>query len=140
MKKEDIQSKIDVMLENLERLHTLRSLTFENFVADFRNIDSCLHRLQTSIQAILDIGSYIIASLGLKTPETNAEIIEVLTEAGYLPKERAETYKKMIGFRNRIVHLYNHIDVEILYDILQHEIKDIKELFELMLNIIEEGA
>lgn len=139
MKKEDIQTKIDIVLENLEKLKTLKKLSFEEFVSDFRNIDSCLHRLQTSIQALLDIGSYIIASLGLKTPETSAEIIELLTEEGYIPQERIDTYIKMVQFRNRIVHLYNHIDVEILYDILQHETGDIKELYELLLDIIEKN-
>jgi len=82
MKKEDIQAKIDIILDNLEKLSILKSKTYEEFTSDFRNIDSALHRLQTSIQALLDIGSYIIASLGLKTPNTNAEIIEILTEAG----------------------------------------------------------
>ena len=75
MKKEDIQTKIDVIFDNIEKLSSLKAKTYEDFISDFRNIDSALHRMQTSIQALLDIGSYIIASLGLKTPNTNAEII-----------------------------------------------------------------
>lgn len=137
MKKEDIQKKIDVILDNLEKLNTLRAKTFEDFISVFRNTDSALHRLQTSIQALLDIGGYIIASLGLKTPDANAEIIEILTEAGYLPKDRAETYVKMSQFRNRIMHLYNHIDTEALYDILVNELTDIKDFYTTLLEIIE---
>lgn len=137
MKKRDIQTKIDVILDNLEKLNKLKTKTFEDFVSDFRNIDSALHRLQTSIQALLDIGSYVIASLGLKTPNTNAEIIEILTEAGYIPKDKAETFIKMSHFRNRIVHLYNHIDNAMLYDILTNEIADIKEFYIMLLEIIE---
>ena len=138
MKRQDIQSKIDVILNNLEKLSQLRSMPFEEFTSDFRNIDSALHRLQTSIQALLDIGSYIIASLGLRTPSTNAEIIEILRDAGYITKENADTYIRMIQFRNRIVHLYNHIDTETLYDILVNEIDDIKTFFENLLEIIED--
>src|SRR4030043_222514 len=103
MNQRDIQSKIDIVLDNLEKLHTFKNKPYEEFAADFRNIDSALHRLQTSIQALLDIGSYIIASLGLKTPNTNAEIIEILNEAGYIVKDKAETYIKMSKLRNRIV-------------------------------------
>lgn len=66
MKQEDIQTKLDIIPENLEKLELLRSKSYEEFVSDFRNIDSALHRIQTSIQALLDIGGYIIASLGLK--------------------------------------------------------------------------
>ncbi|MEK7846484.1 MAG: HepT-like ribonuclease domain-containing protein [Nitrospinota bacterium] len=59
MRKEDIQTKIDAIFDNLEKLKFFSSKTYEEFIADFRNIDSALHRLQTSIQALLDIGSYI---------------------------------------------------------------------------------
>ena len=138
MKKEDIQTKIDAIFDNHEKLKFFSSKTYEEFTADFRNIDSALHRLQTSIQAILDIGSYIIASLGLRTPNTNAEIIDILSEAGYIPKAKIEKYKKMSQFRNRIVHLYNHIDTEMLYEILTNELDDIKEFYANLLNILEQ--
>jgi len=140
MKKEDIQSKIDVVSENLEKLVSLRSMTYEAFISDFRNKDSTLHRLQTSIQALLDIGGYIIANLGLKMPNTNAEIIKILTEAGHIPEDKALAFIDMSKFRNRIVHLYNHIDTETLYDILVNETNDIKELFAILLGVIETGG
>ena len=139
MKKEDIQTKIDVLLDNLDKMHSLKSKPYEDFISDFRNIDSALHRLQTSIQALLDMGSYIIASLGLKTPNTNAEIIEILAEAGYISKDKINTYIKMSQFRNRIVHLYNHIDTEMLFDILANETHDIKEFLKILLDIIEKN-
>lgn len=137
MRKEDIQTKIDVIFDNIEKLSSLKTKTFDDFISDFRNIDSALHRMQTSIQAILDIGSYIIASLGLKTPNTNAEIIEILSEAGYISKDNIETYMKMSQFRNRIVHLYNHIDTKTLYEILANEPGDIKDFYKDLLKIIE---
>ncbi|MBI3353688.1 MAG: DUF86 domain-containing protein [Nitrospirae bacterium] len=138
MRKEDIQTKIDVIFDNIEKLSSLKTKTFDDFISDFRNIDSALHRMQTSIQALLDIGSYIIASLGLKTPNTNAEIIEILNEAGYISKDNIETYMKMSQFRNRIVHLYNHIDTKTLYEIMVNELGDIKDFYKDLLKIIEE--
>lgn len=137
MKKEDIETKINVLLDNLEKLNSLKKSPYKDFIKDFRNVDSALYRLQTSIQALLDIGSYIIASLGLKTPNTNAEIIEILGEAGHIPKDKIETYIKMSQFRNRIVHLYNHIDIETLHDILVNELGDIKGFYVNLLNVIE---
>lgn len=43
----------------------------------------------------------------------------------------------MSQFRNRIVHLYNHIDIEMLYEILANELPDIKDLYITLLDIIE---
>ncbi len=138
MKKEDIQTKIDMLFNNLDKLKFFQEKPYEEFISDFRNTDASLHILQTSIQALLDIGSYIIASLGLKTPNTNAEIIEILSEAGYIVKDKADTYIKMSQFRNRIVHLYNHIDTEALYHILANELGDIKDFYANLLKIIDE--
>jgi uncharacterized protein YutE (UPF0331/DUF86 family) len=43
----------------------------------------------------------------------------------------------MSKFRNRIVHLYNQIDAETLYDILLNELDDIKDFYTNLLEIID---
>lgn len=138
MKKEDVQSKLDIIPENLEKLKIFQAMDFETFKSDFRNIDSTLHRLQTSIQALVDIGGYIIASLGLRTPGSSSEVIDILVENGFLENDRKDRYISMIQFRNRIVHFYNDIDPKILYQIVQEELNDIRELFRSLVLIIEE--
>jgi len=138
MRKEDVQSKLDIIPENLEKLEILRAMGYEKFTSDFRNIDSALHRFQTSIQALVDIGGYIIASLGLRTPGTSGEVIDILVENGLVRAEQRDRYISMIQFRNRIVHFYNDTDLKILYQILQEEPIDIRELYRTLLLIIEE--
>lgn len=138
MRKEDVQSKLDIIPENLEKLEILRAMGYEEFTSDFRNIDSALHRLQTSIQALVDMGGYIIASLGLRVPGTSGEVIDILVERGLLKKDKRDRYISMVQFRNRIVHFYNDIDLEILYQILQEELVDIRELYRTLLLVIEE--
>jgi uncharacterized protein YutE (UPF0331/DUF86 family) len=61
----DIQRRLEVLRVNLECLAEIPQETFEEFSADFRNLDSALHRLQTSIQALLDIGAVLVSRLGL---------------------------------------------------------------------------
>lgn len=90
MRKEDVQTKLDIIPENLEKLEILSVKSFQEFTSDFRNIDSALHRLQTSIQALVDIGGYIIASLGLRTPGTSGEVIDILVEYGLLKTEQRD--------------------------------------------------
>jgi len=43
----------------------------------------------------------------------------------------------MSRFGNRIVHPYNHIDIDTLYDILMNYLDDIKEFYENLLKLIE---
>lgn len=138
MRKEDVQSKLDIIPENLEKLEILRAKDFGEFTSDFRNIDSALHRLQTSIQALVDIGGYIIACLGLRTPGSSGEVIDILVDHGLLKKEERDRYISMIQFRNRIVHFYNDIDLKVLYQILQEELVDIRELYHSLILIIDQ--
>jgi len=86
----------------------------------------------------VDIGGYIIASLGLRTPGTSGEVIDILVENGLVRVEQRDRYISMIQFRNRIVHFYNDTDLKILYQILQEELIDIRELYRTLLLIIEE--
>jgi uncharacterized protein YutE (UPF0331/DUF86 family) len=137
MRRTDIQSKLGIIPENIEKLKFLQAKDYQEFCSDFRNVDSALHRLQTSIQSLIDIGSYIIAELGLRTPSSNAEVIAILTEAGFINPEDRDRYIGMIQFRNRAVHLYNQIDVEMLYGILREESDDIRVLYRTLLEIIE---
>jgi len=138
MKKEDVQNKLDIIPENLEKLEIFRAMGYEEFTSDFRNIDSALHRFQTSIQALVDIGGYIIASLGLRVPGTSGEVIDILVEHGLLNAAQRDRYISMIQFRNLIVHFYNDIDLKILYQILQEEVVDIRELYRTLILIIED--
>jgi uncharacterized protein YutE (UPF0331/DUF86 family) len=137
MKKEDVRSKLDLIPENLGKIDISRAMSHEEFISDFRNIDSALHRLQTSIQALVDIGGYIIGSLGLRTPSTSGEVIDILVEHGLLKIERRDRYISMIQFRNRIVHFYNTTNLKILYQILQKELIDIREIYREFIQIIE---
>jgi len=139
VRKEDVQSKLDLIPENLEKIEIFRAMSYEEFISDFRNIDSALHRLQTSIQALVDIGGYIIGSLGLRTPSTSGEVIDILVERGLLKIERRDRYISMIQFRNRIVHFYNTMNLKILYQILQNELIDIREIYREFIQIIEKN-
>lgn len=139
MRKEDIRSKLDIIPENLRKLELFRAMEYDEFQSDFRNIDSALHRLQTSIQALVDIGGYIVASLGLRTPSTSGEIIEILVENGFINPALRDRYISMIQFRNRIVHLYDDIDRKVLFRLLQEESADIRELYRTLVMIIEEN-
>lgn len=139
MRKEDIRSKLDIIPENLQKLELFRAMEYDEFQSDFRNIDSALHRLQTSIQALVDIGGYIVASLGLRTPSTSGEIIEILVENGFINPALRDRYISMIQFRNRIVHLYDDIDRKVLFRLLQEESADIRELYRTLVMIIEEN-
>ena len=105
------------------------------FNADFRNLDSALHRLQTTIRALIDIASYIVSRRGLGVPSTSLEAFEKLEAAGLLSAGSASRFAPIVGFRNR-VHLYDRIDPEIVFRILTDHRADLRDLAGLLVGLL----
>ncbi|MBS3983634.1 MAG: DUF86 domain-containing protein [Dethiobacter sp.] len=122
--KEVIRQKIQFIEGNLEKLAILKEMSPLEFGSDFRNIETAKHLLQVSIEAILDISNHIIARNRWGTPVKSADSIRTLREKGYFTKAEEDVFGGMIKFRNRIVHLYHHVDEKEVYRILRENMQD----------------
>lgn len=71
--------------------------------------------LEEMVQICLDIGKHIVADEGMSLPDSNAGIFDVLKANGVISATTVSVMKKMIGFRNVLVHMYEKIDVESVY-------------------------
>ena len=136
MNTNDVRGKLDVIAANQHQLHWLRALSKVEFARDVRNLDSALHRLQTSIQALVDISAYIVGSMNLATPQHSADLILALRDAGIVDPAAAADYVRMVAFRNRVVHLSNRIDPDMVYDILQKHADDLERLQQTLVDTI----
>lgn len=123
---EMVQARIAIIEENLSRLAQIPQADFNEFVADFRNVEATKHLLQTAIEAMVDIWAHFVARLRLQAPENGTQLVKALAEANWLPKEHVSTYSKMIRFRNLIVHMYSDVDDRQVYDILRHHLDDFR--------------
>lgn len=131
----DPLQKAQLVRSNLEKLARLPQASYAEFAADFRNTEAALHLLQTSIQALIDMGSKACASLGLETPRTSFEVIERLEQAGRLPAGATQRFAPIVGFRNRVVHLYDRIDPELVHRVVVERRGDLLDLLDLLLAI-----
>jgi uncharacterized protein YutE (UPF0331/DUF86 family) len=127
-----VPTKLAIVRENLEKLERIPQASWQEFDADFRNLDSALHRLQTTIQALIDIACYVVALRGLGVPRTSMDALEKLEAAALLPSGAAQRFAPIVGFRNRIVHLYDRIDPQIVYAILTRNRGDLVDLARLL--------
>ena len=92
--------------------------------------------LQEMVEICLDIAKHIIADENLRVPEDSRDAFIVLQEKQILQSSTLEKMKKMVGFRNLVVHLYEKTDVEIVYNTYKKCLPDFdqfsKEIFEFL--------
>lgn len=114
-----IKVRLQEIEENLEILVELKDLDKKKFKSDpkiFKLAERCL---QISIQALLDICQYIIASNNWRRPRDNQEIIKIIAANNIIPEDFAQRILPMAGMRNILVHEYLKIDLDKIYQHLQ---------------------
>lgn len=132
---EQVESKLDLLRSNLEQLDAIPHASYDEFASDPRNVAATLYLLQTSVQALIDVGGYLVARRALATPRTSYDVFERLEQAGLLPTGTAAAVAPMIGFRNRVVHLYERVDARRVYEVLTVHRSDIPRILALLLAI-----
>jgi uncharacterized protein YutE (UPF0331/DUF86 family) len=137
MNREEVESKADVVLQSLALLDRIGQQTYEEFCADPLRLPAALHLLQTAIQALLDLGSMAIASLGAPAPARSRDILENLETTGHIPAGSSSRFGPMVSFRNRVVHLYDRIDPRRVHRILRENRTDLRVLLELLLALLD---
>lgn len=83
------------------------------------------HTLQIAIQATLDVASHIVSDARLGEPRRNTELFSLLARDGWLDDDLAALMRRMVGFRNIVVHGYGDVDVAIVRDIVEHRLDDL---------------
>ncbi len=134
--KKQLQEKINNLLEIYQGLKKLQRFTLKDLKENIENVWSVTFGLVAGIEAVLDISQYILADKGIKI-ESYGKIPEKLFEANIIDKNFSEKMQKMVGFRNRAIHNYPSLDEKQLYEILQKDIEDFKELLEIIRGYLE---
>lgn len=88
-------------------------------VNDFTLLNAALHILQTSIQSLIDMSAHLLSELGEKPPATYGELAENLSKQQVISNSESKLAKKLIGFRNILVHTYLKVDINLLLEILE---------------------
>lgn len=127
-----LRQKVQFVRDSLRRLRQIRGEGKAAYLEDWKSQDATIRILQVAVEAILDAANHIIAREGLGLPKTYAEAITILTREGVLPAEHRDDLIRMIQFRNRAVHLYDEIDQEEIWSILENHLGD----FEVVLDAI----
>lgn len=123
-----IISKLQKLDEYIKYLKETQKINKNKFIEDYHFFGLAERYLQLSIEILLDVGKLLIIIRELKRPEENQEIFSALHDEKIISEKLAKNLIGIANFRNILVHDYEKIDREIVYEKLQNNIDDF-ELF-----------
>lgn len=114
--------------ETLDILEGIADTPWERFSADPEKYGSAERFLQIAVEILDDLGAHIVAQRGAGPVDSYRDIPERLVVLGSIDEEQAELWRRMIGFRNVIVHDYLDVDRAIVFDVLQNRLDDLRDV------------
>jgi uncharacterized protein YutE (UPF0331/DUF86 family) len=121
-----IDDKLERLRRCIQRIEHKRPALLADLVADYDLQDILSVNLERAIQLCVDIAAHIIAAREISAPTTMAAAFESLQVLQVLSPELATSMKKAVGFRNIVVHNYQEIDWEIVFNICHHKLDDFR--------------
>ena len=109
----------------LGELEQFRNIDLETYRAEWKTQRVVERSLHLAIEVCLDLGDHLIADRGLRVPTTQAEIFEILQDAGMLDASVSQCLMQMARFRNLLVHDYARIEPDKVLKILREHLGDL---------------
>jgi uncharacterized protein YutE (UPF0331/DUF86 family) len=114
--------------ETLGILEGIADTPWTRFSADPEKYGSAERFLQIAVEILDDLGAHVVAQRGAGPVDSYRDIPERLVVLGSIDEEQAELWRRMIGFRNVIVHDYLDVDRAIVFDVLQNRLDDLRDV------------
>mgnify|MGYP001564377349 CR=1 FL=1 len=117
--KELIKTKIELIQRDMERLEELKGFTIDEIAKDFYKWSTLKLVMVEIIGRAVDINSHVIAELGdlkEKAPDSLKETFLRMGKMKILPDDFTKEIAESASFRNKIVHEYNHLLEEKVYE------------------------
>lgn len=114
--------------EYLDYLKEAQGYSYREFADDPEHHGSVERFLHLSIEALTDMANHVVADENLGGVDEAKDLPVIFAKEGYIDREMEARWKDMIGFRNVLVHEYLEIDRETVYDVLQNQLDDIRQL------------
>jgi len=126
-----IKDKIEEIDKYLEELYSFIPNDFNEYENDFKIKAACERYFERIIEAVIDLAFLFVRDKGLKKPEDDEVVFDILHDNDVISKELNERLKNAKGMRNIISHKYSNIDDNIVFESVSERLdKDVMEFIE----------
>ena len=111
-----IENKLRIIEEEVDNIKNWKVDSFQDLQENSMLHHAVERALQIAIEAMIDVAERILALNKIPPQNSSALSLKKLQELNILENEK--DYTDMIRFRNFIVHRYENIDLEIIFNII----------------------
>jgi uncharacterized protein YutE (UPF0331/DUF86 family) len=95
------------------------------FEEDYLRQDAIALNLQRACEQCIDLANHAIKVGKLGLPKESRDSFRLLAANGVIPKDLAAHLEGMVGFRNVLVHEYQHLDIKLMVDVIENKLDDL---------------
>jgi uncharacterized protein YutE (UPF0331/DUF86 family) len=112
-----VRRKLAHIVDALSRLKSIAKLGFQEYAGDADRRDAAERRLQTSIEAAIDINIHLLVAAG-HPPSADAyqSFLDLAERLRVIPHDLAERLAPSADLRNRLVRRYDDIQDELVLE------------------------
>lgn len=120
-----VTDRIEVIQQELAGIAALPLTSKNDFLAKRMYFAAGESFLRRGLEALFDLGRHILSKgFGIAATEYKS-VPRALLQQGIIDAETAERMIQMAGYRNRLVHFYNEVNPEELFQILTEHVGDL---------------
>jgi len=120
-----VLNKAEIIERALARVHDTYNRHQQDLEQSFDAQDVIVLNLQRACEAAIDLAMHIVRMRDLGLPKDSKSAFSLLAQAQEISVQRADSLKKMTGFRNIAVHDYRELDWLIVRSIIETHCDDI---------------
>jgi uncharacterized protein YutE (UPF0331/DUF86 family) len=141
LSKTKIETKLAIIRESLAELEKFACMEQQEFLADKTNFAAAEHYLRRALEALFDIAFHIISRFPFspgRRPDTLKGVAVALGKKKVIDEGFAQgALSQMAGYRNRMVHFYDEITPEELYEIITTKLGDIETFTSAIVKVVD---
>lgn len=134
---EKMTTLVSELRNSVSRLRLLSKLPENEFLNDPDKIGSAKYHFIVAIESAIDMCNHVISRNGYRVPEDYGDTFMVMGEVGVFDNGFTGDLKKMVKFRNRLVHLYWEVDDRQVHEIIRCRLDDFKRFLDCLSNFLD---
>lgn len=132
-----IAQKLQSLDDVLAELRSLGQIDQAQLQADWRTRRAVERDLQVLVEIVIDVCQRLISLAGQSPATTGVGAVERCIRLGVLSDD--EIYRQMVRFRNFIVHRYEHIEVNVLANMINRRLPDFEQFRDEVLAYVQKN-